>query len=204
MLNVFARSSLARVVDPIGHWLLRRGVTPDIVTVLGAVGTVASALWFFPRGQLFAGTVAVTLFVLFDMLDGAVARARGHSTPFGTVLDATCDRVADGALFAGLTWWCFGVGANRRLAVAALGCLVAAQVISYVKARAEATGFTIEGGVVERPERFITALVGTGLSGLGVPFAIDVALWLLVVASVVTVAQRMAAVFRSARRLETQ
>ncbi|MDQ3600422.1 MAG: CDP-alcohol phosphatidyltransferase family protein [Actinomycetota bacterium] len=204
MLNIFARSSLARVTDPIGLWLLRRGVTPDVVTVLGTVGTVASALWFFPRGQLFAGTVAVTLFVLFDLLDGAVARARGYGTPFGTVLDATCDRVADGALFAGLTWWCFGVGANRPLAVAALGCLVAAQVISYIKARAEATGLTTEGGVVERAERFIIALVGTGLTGLGVPFAVDVALWLLAVASVVTVAQRMTAVLRSARRLESR
>jgi len=204
MLNVFARSSLARVIDPIGHWLLRRGVTPDVVTVLGTVGTVTSALWFFPRGQLFAGTVAVTLFVLFDMLDGAVARARGHGTPFGTVLDATCDRVADGALFAALTWWCFGAGMNHPLAVAALVCLVTAQVISYVKARAEATGLTTGGGVAERPARFIVALVGTGLTGLGVPFAVDVALWLLAVASVVTVAQRMAAVFRSARRLEAR
>ncbi|MDQ3886088.1 MAG: CDP-alcohol phosphatidyltransferase family protein [Actinomycetota bacterium] len=201
MLNIFARSSLAKVTDPIGLWLLRRGVTPDVVTVLGTVGTVASALWFFPRGQLFAGTVAVTLFVLFDMLDGAVARARGHSTPFGTVLDAACDRVADGALFAGLTWWCFGVGANRPLAVAALVCLVAAQVISYIKARAEATGLTAEGGVVERPERFIITLVGTGLTGLGVPFAVDIALWLLAVTSMLTVAQRIAAVFHSARGL---
>jgi CDP-diacylglycerol--glycerol-3-phosphate 3-phosphatidyltransferase len=129
-------------------------------------------------------------------------RWRGHGTPFGTVLDATCDRIADGALFAGLTWWCFGVGANRPLAVAALGCLVTAQVISYIKARAEATGLTTEGGVAERPERFIVALVGTGLTGLGVPFAVDIALWLLAVVSVVTVAQRMAAVFHSARRLE--
>lgn len=202
MLNIFARSSVARVTDPIGAWLLARGVTPDAVTVVGTVGTVASALWFFPRGQLFAGTMAVTFFVLFDLLDGAVARARGHGTPFGTVLDATCDRVADGALFAALTWWCFGVGDNRPLAVAALVCLVSAQVVSYIKARAEATGLTAEGGTVERPERFIIALVGTGLTGLGVPYAVDAALWLLALLSVTTVAQRMAAVHRSAQGLD--
>ena len=57
---------------------------------------------------------------------------------------------------------------------------------------------------MERAERFIIALVGTGLTGLGVPFAVDVALWLLAVASVVTVVQRMVAVFRSARRLEAR
>lgn len=202
MLNIFARSSVARVTDPIGAWLLRSGVTPDVVTVVGTVGTVASALWFFPRGQLFAGTMAVTLFVLFDLLDGAVARARGYGTPFGTVLDATCDRIADGALFAALTWWCFGVGDNRPLAVAALLCLVSAQIVSYIKARAEATGLTAEGGTVERAERFIIALVGTGLTGLGVPYAVDVALWLLALLSVVTVAQRMAAVRRSAQKLD--
>jgi len=204
MLNVFARTSVSRVTDPIGAWLLRRGVTPDVVTVVGTAGTVASALWFFPRGQLFAGTVAVTLFVLFDVLDGAVARARGHGTPFGTVLDAAGDRVADGALFAGLTWWCFGVGENRPLAVAALICLVTAQVVSYIKARAEATGLTAEGGVVERAERFIITLVGTGLAGLGMPYAVDAALWLLAAASLVTVGQRMVAVHRSARKLDAR
>src|ERR1700742_1905291 len=120
MLNIFARASVSRVLDPVGTALSRAGVSPDAITLTGTAGTVASSLWFFPRGQLFAGTVAVTLFVLFDVLDGAVARARGTGSPYGTVLDATCDRIADGALFAGLTWWCFGLGNNRPLAVAAL------------------------------------------------------------------------------------
>ncbi|MGH3991574.1 MAG: phosphatidylinositol phosphate synthase [Pseudonocardiaceae bacterium] len=204
MLNLFARASVSRFLNPVGAWLLRAGVSPDAITLAGTAGTVASAVWFFPRGQLLAGTAAVTLFVLFDVLDGAVARARGHGTPFGTVLDATCDRIADGALFAGLTWWCFGVGNNRPLAVAALVCLVSAQVISYSKARAEATGLSAEGGMVERAERFIIALVGTGLTGIGVPFAIDVALWLLAALQLVTVVQRMLAVRRSAREQEAR
>ncbi|MGH3871230.1 MAG: phosphatidylinositol phosphate synthase [Pseudonocardiaceae bacterium] len=203
MLNIFARASVARFLDPAGCWLFRAGVGPDAVTVTGSVGTVASALWFFPRDQLLAGTIAVTFFVLFDLLDGAVARARGYGTPFGAVLDATCDRIADGALFAGLTWWCFGAGDDRPLAVAALFCLVSAQVISYVKARAEATGLSADGGMVERAERFIIALVGAGLTGLGVPFALDIALWSLAVLQLVTVTQRMLAVWRSARERET-
>jgi CDP-diacylglycerol---glycerol-3-phosphate 3-phosphatidyltransferase len=204
MLNIFARASVSKVLDPIGARLSRAGVSPDAITLAGTAGTVVSALWFFPRGELFLGTVAVTLFVLFDIFDGAVARARGSGTPFGAVLDATCDRIADGALFAGLTWWCFGVGNNRPLAVAALVCLVSAQVISYIKARAEATGLSADGGMVERAERFIIALVGTGLAGLGVPFAIDGALWLLAALQLVTVAQRMLAVRRSARHREVR
>ncbi|MGH3913883.1 MAG: phosphatidylinositol phosphate synthase [Pseudonocardiaceae bacterium] len=199
MLSIFARASVSRFLDPVGAMLLRAGVGPDALTLAGTAGTVFSALWFFPRGQLFVGTVAVTLFVVFDLLDGAVARARGHGTPFGTVLDATCDRIADGAVFAGLTWWCFAVAEDRPLALAALFCLVSAQVISYIKARAEATGLAADGGMVERAERYIITLGGTGLAGLGMPMALDVALWLLAVLQLVTVIQRMLAVRRSAR-----
>ncbi|HEY2764669.1 MAG TPA: CDP-alcohol phosphatidyltransferase family protein [Pseudonocardiaceae bacterium] len=204
MLNIFARASVSRFLDPVGAWLLRRGVGPDAVTLVGTAGAVASALWFFPRGQLFAGTAGVTFFVLFDLLDGAIARARGYGTPFGAVLDATCDRIADGALFAGLTWWCFGVGGDRPLAVAALVCLVTAQVISYIKARAEASGLTADGGMVERAERFIITLLGAGLTGIGVPFAIMLALWLLAGLQVLTVAQRLLAVRRSAQQRQAR
>jgi phosphatidylinositol phosphate synthase len=198
MLNIFARASVSRFVEPVGGWLVRVGVGPDVITVVGTTGTVASALWFFSTGQLVVGTVAVTVFVLLDVLDGAVARARGSGTPWGTVLDATCDRIADGALFAGLTWWCFEVADDRLLAVAALLCLVSAQVISYIKARAEACGLCADGGMVERAERYIITLVGAGLTGLGVPFALDVALWSLAGLQMVTVTQRMLTARRGA------
>jgi CDP-diacylglycerol--glycerol-3-phosphate 3-phosphatidyltransferase len=199
MLDFFARTSVSRVTDPIGAWLLRCGLTPNAVTVMGTAGTVAGALWFFPRGQLIAGSVVVTAFLLFDLLDGAIARAMGNGTRFGAVLDATCDRIADGALFGALTWWSLVVAGNRSLAVAALVCLVSAQVISYVKARAEANGLSAEGGLVERADRFVLALVGTALQGLGVPHAVEVALWLLAVLGVITVTQRIVAVYRSAQ-----
>jgi CDP-diacylglycerol--glycerol-3-phosphate 3-phosphatidyltransferase len=199
MLNIFARGSVARVTDPIGSWLLSHRVSADVLTIVGTTGSVIGAVVLFPLGYLFAGACVVTLFVLFDMLDGAVARAANGGSRVGAVLDSTCDRIADGALFAALTWWCFGVGDNEALAVAALLCLVTAQVISYVKARAEAAGLRADGGLIERAERWIIALVGTGLQGLGIPRALDVALWLLAVLSVVTVGQRFVALYRSAR-----
>ncbi|PRY40301.1 phosphatidylinositol phosphate synthase [Umezawaea tangerina] len=197
MLNIFARASVSRVTDPIGAWLVRRGLTPNSITVLGTIGSVAATLWFFPRGQLFAGTIAVTAFVLFDLLDGAMARAQGSGTPFGAVLDASCDRIADGALFAALAWYAFVAG-NRWLAVAALVSLVSAQVVSYVKARAEASGLSADGGIAERAERLIITLVGSGLSGLGVPYVLDVALWLCAVLTAATVVQRLVLVHRAA------
>jgi len=199
MLNYLARAHVGRVTDPIGRWLVDRGVMPDMVTVAGTAGTVASALWFLPRDQLFTGAVVTSVFVLCDMLDGAVARARGRSTAFGAVLDSVCDRVADGAIFAALAWWCLEVGQERVLGVAALVCLVAGQLVSYVKARAEGAGLSADGGLVERPERVGVALAGAGLHGLGVPYALHVGLWVLAVASLWTVGQRIVTVYRSAQ-----
>jgi len=193
MLNIFARRPVSRWTEPIGAGLVRLGLTPNAVTALGTVAVVAAAVWFFPRGQLFAGTVVVTAFLLFDLLDGAVARAGGRATAFGGVLDATCDRIADGALFGSLVWWALVVARDQLLGVGLLICLVCAQVISYVKARAEANGLSADGGLAERAERFVLVLVGTGLHGLGVPHVLPAAVWLLVALSLVTIAQRIAA-----------
>lgn len=198
MLNIFARASVSRVTDPIGAVLVRVGLTPNGMTLVGTAGAVGFALWLFPAGHLLAGTLVVWGFVMLDLLDGAMARAKGSPTKFGGVLDSTCDRLADGALFAGIAWYGFDIADNRPLAAAALVCLVLAQVISYIKARAEAAGLRAEGGLIERAERLIITLVGAGLTGLGVPYALDVALWLLVGLSLVTVVQRILAVWRSA------
>jgi CDP-diacylglycerol--glycerol-3-phosphate 3-phosphatidyltransferase len=199
MLNIFARASISRVTDPIGAWLVRIGLTPNAMTVIGTVGAVAGSIWFFPRGELLTGTFVVWGFAMLDLLDGAMARAKGSGTKFGGVLDSSCDRIADGVLTACVAWWCLVVARNEALGVAALICLVSGQVISYIKARAEASGLHADVGIVERAERLIITLVGTGLVGLGVPYALHVALWLLAVFSVVTVFQRLVAVWQSAR-----
>jgi CDP-diacylglycerol--glycerol-3-phosphate 3-phosphatidyltransferase len=196
--NVIARASVGRITDPVGRTLVGWGVPPNLVTAIGTVGSVAAALWFLPRGQLFLGVCVITAFVLLDLVDGAMARALGPGTPFGAVLDSTCDRLADGALFAALTWWCLRLGDQPHTAVAAMISLVAGLVVSYLKARAEASGLSAQGGLVERAERLILALAGTALEGLGVPGALGVALWLLAVGSVITLGQRLLAVHRSA------
>lgn len=189
-----SRAAFARLTTPTARAALRVGLTPDAVTVLGTVVAVAAALTLFPLGKLFAGTLVVWFFVLFDMLDGAMARERGGGTRFGAVLDATCDRVSDGAVFCGLLWWvAFGLR-DEPLAAATLICLVTSQVISYIKARAEASGLRGDAGIIERPERLIIVLVGAGLSdlpGYPLPWALPVAMWLLAVASVITCVQRL-------------
>lgn len=191
MLNAVARATVSKVTDPIGRGLLKIGLSPDLVTILGTVGVVAGSIVLLGTGHLFAGTLVVTVFVLFDLLDGAMARARGYGTDFGVVLDASCDRIADGALFGSLVYYCFTAGHSPSLAVAALIALVSGQVVSYVKARADSVGLKIGGAIAERAERNVLGLVGAGLDGLGVPHALAICLWTLAAACVVTVVQRL-------------
>jgi CDP-diacylglycerol--glycerol-3-phosphate 3-phosphatidyltransferase len=200
---LMTRAAYEKLSKPVAKAALRAGFTPDSITILGTAGTVLSALTLFPIGQLWWGAVAIWFFVLADMLDGAMARERGRGTRFGAVLDATCDRIGDGAVFCGLLWWAaFGLH-STSLVVATLICLVTSQVISYIKARAEASGLSGEGGIIERPERLIIVLVGAGLSGLfGVPSLLHVAMWLLAVASLVTVGQRLHTVRTSPGAME--
>jgi CDP-diacylglycerol--glycerol-3-phosphate 3-phosphatidyltransferase len=191
MLNSWARASVSKVTEPIGRGLLRAGLTPDAVTVIGNAGGVAGSVGLLATGHLFAGTMVVTAFVLFDLFDGAMARVRGFGTAFGVVLDASCDRIADAALFGSLAYFAFVHAGSKALGIAALLALGSGQVVSYIKARADSVSLPIKGAIAERAERNVLGLVGAGLSGLGVPYALDILLWLLAVASVATVLQRL-------------
>ncbi len=155
---------------------LHAGFTADSVTIIATAAAVLAALTLFPTGRLFAGTLVISFFVMFDLVDGAMARESGGGTRFGAVLDATCDRISDGAVFCGLAWWAaFGLH-SRSLVVATLICLVTSQVISYIKARAEASGLRGDGGFIERPERLIIVLGRGGTVGpAGVPVAVGAA-----------------------------
>jgi CDP-diacylglycerol--glycerol-3-phosphate 3-phosphatidyltransferase len=172
-------------------------VTPNAITVVGTVGTVAAALVFFTQGWWFTGTIVIWVFVMLDLVDGAVARAGGRSTRFGGVLDSTGDRLADAAIFGSLAWY-FARHDQPALLLAALLCLVLGSLTSYIRARAEAAGMNATVGVAERAERLIIVLAGTALSGdhLRVPYVQAGALWLLVAASTITVAQRLITVRR--------
>jgi CDP-diacylglycerol---glycerol-3-phosphate 3-phosphatidyltransferase len=199
VIGVSARPAVAKVIGPLVGRLARAGVTPDAITILGTLGAVAGAVGLIATGHLFWGAFTVTVFVLLDMLDGALARARGGGSVFGAVLDSTGDRAADAAIFGALVWWFSGAGDNRLLVLLALLCLVLGVLTSYIKARAEGVGLAADVGVVERTERLILVLVGTGFTGLGIPYALHVALWILLVGSAVTVGQRFLAVRRAGR-----
>jgi CDP-diacylglycerol--glycerol-3-phosphate 3-phosphatidyltransferase len=195
MLNRHARGFFTALFSPLARWLLRIGVSPDAVTIVGTLGVVVGALGFYPLGQLWWGTLFITAFIFSDVIDGIMARMQQRGGRWGNFLDSTLDRVADGALFAGVAVWFFTGGADTPIAVAALVCLVLGMVVSYARAKAEALGFHANVGIAERAERLVSVLVVTGFTGLGLPSVVLLAtLCLLALASLVTVVQRIIAV----------
>ena len=120
---------------------------------------------------------------------------------FGAVLDSTCDRIADAAVFGTVAWY-FALHGEKWMLLAALLCLVLGSLTSYIRSRAEAAGLHATVGFAERAERLIIVLVGTGLVRLPrLPRSVRpaVALWLLVAASALTVAQRFATVYQQSK-----
>ncbi|MFJ5549075.1 phosphatidylinositol phosphate synthase [Streptomyces sp. NPDC093225] len=206
MLNKYARAFFTRVLTPFAAFLLRKGVSPDAVTLVGTAGVVAGALWFFPRGELFWGVITITLFVFSDLVDGNMARQAGISSRWGAFLDSTLDRVADAAIFGGLALWYAGKGDDNVLCAVTIFCLASGQVVSYTKARGESIGLPVAvNGLVERAERLVVSLTAAGLSGLqtfGAPswlgVVLPVALWAVAVGSLVTLIQRVVTVRREA------
>lgn len=193
--NADARKAAATVVDPVARGLLRIGVTPDMVTVVGAAGTAAAALVFFRTGAFFTGLAFMVVLTMSDLLDGTMARMRGTAGPWGNFLDSTLDRVTDGAVFGALLWWSIANG-QTVAAWAALVCLVGGFTISYAKARAESVGATANVGIAERAERLIVAYLAALLTGFGLDWAMPVLLTILAVLVVITVVQRFVEVRR--------
>ncbi|MEV6110100.1 phosphatidylinositol phosphate synthase [Streptomyces sp. NPDC051940] len=203
MLNKYARAFFTRVLTPFAAFLLRRGVSPDTVTLIGTAGVMVGALAFYPRGEFFWGTVVITLFVFSDLVDGNMARQAGTSSRWGAFLDSTLDRVADAAIFAGFALWYAGDGDSITLCAVAIFCLASGQVVSYTKARGESIGLPVNvNGLVERAERLVISLVLAGFSGLhkfGVPhidILLPIALWVVAVGSLITLGQRVVTVRR--------
>lgn len=197
MLNKFARAFATRLLTPVARLLLRMGLSPDAVTVIGTIGVCFCALFFFSRGEFVWGTVLIAVFVISDLLDGTMARVSGRSSNWGAFLDSTLDRFGDACVFGGLVLYFTRQADGAANAWGALACLVFGFVTSYARARAEGLGFGgANVGIAERADRLVVVLLTTFLVGLfGLPHVVfTVVLWLLAAASAVTVAQRMLAV----------
>lgn len=192
MLSEYGRSGVTKVAHPVAAFLVRIGVTANGITLTGLVLTCAAAVGLFGTGHLFAGAIVIGLCTLLDLVDGAVARAGDGGSPYGALVDAVSDRVADGVILGALVWWVVDTEPTNRFAlIMLLACMVLSQVVSYSKARADAGGLRTPGGLMERADRLVIVLVGAGLEGLGVPWALEAAVTVVAVGSLITVIQRV-------------
>lgn len=193
MVSSAFKPAVNRFIEPIARLAIRAGVTPDAVTLVGSIGTVLAAGYFYPRGELFIGTLVIIVFALSDLFDGAIARLseRGASS-WGGFLDSTCDRLTDSAILGSLAIYC--ILEDLAIYPVVIASLVFGFLVPYIRAKSESYGVSCTVGIAERTERLIIALAAIGFHGLGVPYILAGLMWLLLVLSVVTVIQRIVVV----------
>ena len=189
MLSASLKPAVTRAINPIARGALRLGLTPNSVTAMGAIGLVVSALYFYTKQEFFWGTIVISLFALSDLFDGAMARiSHKGASKWGGFLDSTIDRITDSAIMVGLTLAL--MYSDDPLAPISLAALVSGSLVPYIRAKAEALGIECSGGLAERTERLILVLTAIGLDGLGVPYALTIGIWTLLILTTITVVQR--------------
>ncbi|MEY3857514.1 MAG: hypothetical protein RL290_108 [Actinomycetota bacterium] len=190
MLSRTLKPAVTRLITPVASFALRIGITPNAVTWVGAVGVVASALYFYPRGDFFIGTAFIAFFALSDLFDGTMARiSKAGASQWGSFLDSTIDRVTDSAILLGVSIYL--INNDDPLSFVVIATLVTGMLVPYIRAKAESFSIECTGGIAERTERLIIAMSAIALDGLGVPYVLPVGMWLLAVLGAVTVIQRM-------------
>ena len=198
MLQRSLRDPVAKIIAPLVKTLIIMRVSANLISTIGGLGSVVAALYFFPKGEFLVGVFWVAAFVLFDLFDGAVARASNKGvSKWGALLDSTLDRLSDAAIFIGALL--YFIDKSDRLVPVFLVATCASFMVSYIKARSESLGIECNGGLAERSERLIIALVAFGLHGLGVDYAMAIGIWVLAVISIFTMAQRMMIVYKAVK-----
>ncbi|MCM8745390.1 CDP-alcohol phosphatidyltransferase family protein [Thermomicrobium sp. CFH 73360] len=192
MLSSLVADRVRERVLRLGALLARTGLTPNQLTVMGLVlnGVVG---WVAAEGRLQLAGVLLIVAGAFDMLDGAVARATGRVTRFGGVLDSVLDRYAEAFVLGGLLIWIVRTELGAVPVLLCYATIVGSILVSYVRARAEGAGIALTQGFFARPERIVVLALGLLLDR---PIWV---LWLLAVATNLTVLQRLWLVRRAAR-----
>ncbi len=196
MISSTVKPAVTRLITPVASFALRIGITPNAVTWVGAIGVVVSALYFYPRGQLFVGTAVIFVFALSDLFDGTMARiSKSGASKWGSFLDSTIDRITDSSILIGLTIYCISL--DDSLSVVVLVTLVTGMLVPYIRAKAEIYAIECTSGIAERTERLMISMSAIALDGLGVPYVLTGGMWLLAILGFITVGQRMIIVKRA-------
>ncbi len=185
------RSNFEAGLRPVGANLNRTGITADHLTTLGVAVAVGASV-AIGAGALEVGLLLLALCAVPDLLDGAVAKAAGTASPRGAFFDSVADRLTDALLLGGVAWY-LATEHPGRIAVLPLAVLGVSMLVSYERAKAESLGFSARGGLMERAERIIALGLGLLFESLLIPV-----LWLMLVLTALTAAQRFARVWRQA------
>ena len=200
MISSHLKPQVTRLINPVVKLAVRAGVTANGVTIAGALGTLGSAFYFYPRGEFFIGTLAICFFALSDLFDGAIARlTNGTGTPWGGFLDSTIDRVTDAAILIGVLLYM--IDRDQTVSILILISLVTGALIPYIRAKAESMSIECSGGFAERTERIVLSLTAIGFYGLGIEIALIIGFSLLSAAGLITVMQRMVIVYRALHKV---
>jgi CDP-diacylglycerol--glycerol-3-phosphate 3-phosphatidyltransferase len=192
MLDGRMRATVERGLAPLGRGLRRAGVTADVLTVVGLLCSVATAV-LIGAGELRWAVLGVIASGLTDLLDGSVARTSGQASPRGAFFDSVMDRVSDAVVLGGVAWYLIGEG--TYLPMLAFAAAALSMLISYERARAEALGYNARGGLMERAERMV-------LLGVALFFHVLVAaLWIMIALTAITAVHRFVKVWRQASDL---
>jgi len=183
----FVTSGYLRLMDPVAVVLIKLRVTANALTTIGTLSTIAGGI-AFGMGHMRVGGIIIAVTAIADALDGIVARKTGKVTTFGAFYDSSLDRVADGALLAGLAYFyaTHPVYENSPMLIVSLVGMIGTFMVSYTRARAEALGINAKVGVMQRAERVILlcapqALFGLALDGwilAGVVVLLAVTAWI--------------------------
>ena len=141
------------VLDPLGRFFNRLGLTPNMVTVIGMIGNCIGA-YYLAQGDMFIGGLWVLIMTPVDALDGTMARLRGEPGDFGAFVDSVSDRYSELIIYGGLLYHFLFIGeplGGMLTFIAAAGSVL----VSYVKARAEGLGYGAKVGLLTRVERYI-------------------------------------------------
>ena len=195
----YVKNGALRAIEPAIAFLVRNRVSPNTITTVGTLITIAAGV-VYATGHIMTAGWIMNVTAFFDVADGEVARRTGRSSLFGAFYDSTLDRVADGALMAGLAFFYATnpVHHNLYMMVVCLVCIVGTFLISYTRARAEALGIDAKIGVMQRPERMVLLSVPQSLFGLfwngwvlmGIIILLTITAW-------ITAVQRIAFVYRA-------
>lgn len=141
------------VLDPLGGFFNRLGLTPNMMTMLGLFGNSIGA-YYLARGDMLLGGILVLVMTPIDALDGTMARLRGESSDFGAFVDSVSDRYSELIIYGGLLYHFLDTGdtlGGLLVFTAAAGSVL----VSYVKARAEGLGYGAKVGILTRVERYL-------------------------------------------------